>query len=154
MPFPESSKGLNFCNDFDIGIHLAWDHGRKYCFLNIPFAFGKPYFTFTDLELCWQIGEKCEAMATREQVIEEKIGRLEGEIRELETAQRLATTEGLKISFGAQITAIRNQITSENNKFTALISSQQGKFSHHVVPLSFPNPIDTNLLPNRFRPPH
>ena len=45
-----------FFNDFDICIHLAWDNGIKYCFSNIPFAFGEPDFTFLDLEL-WQIGE-------------------------------------------------------------------------------------------------
>ena len=42
--------------------------------------------------------------------------------------------------------AIRNQITSENNKLTALIKSQQGKF-HHIFPLLFPHPLDVTHCP-------
>ena len=51
---------VNFFNDFDICIHLTWDNGIKYCFLNIPFAFGKPDLTFLDLELSanwWKLGK-------------------------------------------------------------------------------------------------
>ena len=43
-------------NDFGVGIHLAWDNGIKYCFLNIPIAVGKPDFTSLAFELS-QIGE-------------------------------------------------------------------------------------------------
>jgi hypothetical protein len=71
-------------------------------------------------------------MATREEILE-KIGRLEGEIREIETERRLATTDkDERISLDAKITAIRNEITAKENRLTALITSQQGNFSSHI----------------------
>ena len=46
--------------------------------------------------------------------------------------------------------ALDIRIASENNKLTALINSQQGKF-HHLFPLPFPNLLDVILRPNLFR---
>ena len=87
-------------------------------------------------------------MTTREEILEE-IRKLNDAIVGLETERRSATSEAMKISLGTEITAIRNQITSENNKLTALITSQQGKF-HHRFPLYFPDLLDVIICPNLF----
>ena len=119
---------VNFFNDFDICIHLTWDNGIKYCFLNIPFAFGKPDFTFLDLEL-WQIGENWEAMATREEILEE-IRKLNDAIVGLETDHRSANSEALKISIDGKITAKTGLLTIEKQRLHSL--EQQGKNSPHI----------------------
>ena len=88
-------------------------------------------------------------MATPEEIAGE-IRELNVTIGSLDTERRLATSEVLKISLGTEITAIRNQITAKENRLTALITSQQGKF-HHLFPLPFPNLLDVILRPNLFR---
>ena len=66
-------------------------------------------------------------MTTQKEVIED-IRKLNDTIGELQTERRSAMTEGLKISLGAQITAMQNSITAKTELLTALINSQQGNF--------------------------
>ena len=86
-------------------------------------------------------------MATREEILEE-IRESKGEILGLETEQRLAKSEALKIAFGAQITAKQETLTVEKQRLLHL--EQQSKF-HCTFPLSFPNLLDVILCPNFFR---
>ena len=67
-------------------------------------------------------------MTTQKEVIEEDIRKLNDTIGELQTERRSAMTEELKISLGAQITAMQNSITAKTELLTALINSQQGNF--------------------------
>ena len=89
-------------------------------------------------------------MTTREE-IEGDIRELKGEIRQLNTEigvlvdQRSKANEELKVSLGAEIsektalmTAKTGLLTSENNKLTALITSQQGNFSSRSSIVLFP----------------
>ena len=66
-------------------------------------------------------------MTTQKEVIED-IRKLNDTIGELQTERRSAMTEELKISLGAQITAMQNSITAKQETLTALINSQQGNF--------------------------
>ena len=66
-------------------------------------------------------------MTTREEIIED-IRKLNDTIGELQTERRSAMTEELKVSLGAQITAMQNSITAKQGTLTALINSQQGNF--------------------------
>ena len=89
-------------------------------------------------------------MATPEEIKELKgeIRKLNGEIDDLESERRSAKTDELKISLGAHITAIRNQITAKEQRL--LFLEQQGKF-HHIFLLFLPNLLDVILCPNLFR---
>ena len=75
-------------------------------------------------------------MATLEEILEVDIKKLNDAIVGLETVQRSAKSEALKISLGAQITAKQNSLTAKQETLTALIKAQQGKF-HRTFPLSF-----------------
>ena len=85
-------------------------------------------------------------MATREEILEE-IRESKGEILGLETEQRLAKSEALKIAIGAQITAKQETLTVEKQRLLHL--EQQSKF-HCTFPLSFPNLLDVILCPISF----
>ena len=88
-------------------------------------------------------------MDTQEEILETKgeIRKLNVAIEELETERRLATTEGLKISLGAQISAKTGLLTIEKQRLLHL--EQQGEI-HHIFPLSFPNILDLILCPFSF----
>ena len=85
-------------------------------------------------------------MATREEILEE-IRESKGEILGLETEQRLAKSEALKIAIGAQITAKQETLTVEKQRLLHL--EQQGKSSRiSIVPSQFSR---CNPLPNLVR---
>ena len=140
-------------------LRVVLDNGRKYCILNIPFAFGEPDFTFLDLEL-WQIGENMEAMAMQEEIIggirqlEGEIGELKGEIRGLENKQLLTPTDAsLAVQISektALMTAKQKSSTAKTELLTALITSQQGNFSSHIS-IVLSQSSRCNPLPNLFR---
>ena len=88
-------------------------------------------------------------MATQEEILGD-IRQLNTEIGALETKQQLATTEGLKISYGSQITAIRNQITAKTVLLTALITSQRGNLSSRIY-IVISQSSRCNHLPKSFR---
>ena len=85
-------------------------------------------------------------MATREEILED-IRKLNDAIGGLETDQRSAKSEALKISLGAQITAKQETLTVEKQRLLHL--EQQGQ-SRHRFPLPFPNLLDVILCPNLF----
>ena len=76
-------------------------------------------------------------MTTQEEVIEEDIRKLNDTIGELQTERRSAMTEELKISLGAQITAMQNSITAKTELLTIIekqrlfFLEQQSKFTTH-----------------------
>ena len=83
-------------------------------------------------------------MATRKD-IEGEIRKLNDKIGKLETERQSATNDReLKISLGAEITAMQNTLNIEKQRLFAL--EQQGKF-HHIFPLLFPNPLDVTHCP-------
>ena len=86
-------------------------------------------------------------MATREEILEE-IRESKGEILGLETEQRLAKSEALKIAFGAQITAKQETLTVEKQRLLHL--EQQGNFSSHIS-IVLSQSSRCNPLPNLFR---
>ncbi len=89
-------------------------------------------------------------MTTLEELLHGEIRKLNVAIEGLETDQRSAKTEALKISLGAQITAKQNSLTAKTELLTALIKSQQGKFASPIsVVLS--ESSRCNPLPNLFR---
>ena len=138
-----------FFNDFGVGIHLAWDNGRKHCFSNISFAFGESDFTFPDLEL-WQIGENWEAMDTRVEIVDEEIRKLNVAIEGLETLSKDTTDKDEKKDLRDEISQKTALMIAKQNTLTALITSQQGNFNH-IFPLSLPQSSRCNPLPNLFR---
>ena len=86
-------------------------------------------------------------MATPVEIVEEQIRKLEGEILGLETEQRLAKSDALKIAFGAQITAKQETLTVEKQRLLHL--EQQGEI-HLTFPLFFPNLLDVIRCPISF----
>ena len=86
-------------------------------------------------------------MSTREE-IEGDIRELKGEILGLETEQRLAKSEALKIAFGAQITAKQETLTVEKQRL--LFFDQQGNFLFTYFHCPFPNPLDVIHCPISF----
>ena len=86
-------------------------------------------------------------MATREEILED-IRKLNDAIGGLETDQRSAKSEALKISLGAQITAKQETLTVEKQRLLHL--EQQGEI-HLIFPLRFSQSSRYNPLPNLFR---
>ena len=77
-----------------------------------------------------------------EKILEDEIRKLSVAIEGLEMESRETTDKDLKISIGAQIIAIRNQINTKEQRL--LLLEQQGTF-HHIFPLSFPQSPRCNL---------
>ena len=91
-------------------------------------------------------------MATREEILETKgeIRKLNVAIEGLETQLKETSDKDVKKNLGDQISQKTALMIAKQNTLTALITAQQGNFSH-VFPLSFPNLLDVILCPNLFR---
>ena len=88
-------------------------------------------------------------MATREEILEE-IRESKGEILGLETEQRLAKSEALKIAIGAQITAKQETLTAKQETLNLYLRNQQGNFSSRSS-IALSQSSRCNPLPNFFR---
>ena len=118
-----------------------------YRFTLLTLSIRSIYAILIPSHLVRQIGENCEAMATPLQnciIVEGAIKILNDEIKILESDQRTAKTDEMKISLGGQITAKIGLLTVEKQRLLQL--EQQGKF-HHIFPLLFPHPLDVTHCP-------